>query len=302
MNYFLKNFSEWTRKNIKKGMTLEPSYFYWCNTLIEYAVNLFKWDGLPESIPPHEIEMACICHGYGTFVKLPNNKWIAPFENSRNGITDYYDIFTNIQFTTPLHFGNRTFGKNAVLVPNTSLKMPLLPKIQRYATILAHIDVSFVVELVNDRNSVLFEAMTGKQAGKAKAYQDRLYNGEFETLVNSGLEMLRVTDLNKRSNGELEKILVSREKVIQAFLEEIGIKKTNDKKERMITEEATADDELLTFVISDMWECRKKAAEEFNSLAGYAVSVYPNYKLISETIQKNEIKSQEESTEESETI
>lgn len=288
MNYFLNNFKEWKRKNIKKSMTLEPSYFYWCNTLIEYVVNLFKWDGLPETIPPHEIEMACICHGYGTFVKLPDNTWIAPFENSRNGITDYVDMFNNVQFTTPLHFGNRTFGKNAVLVPNTPLKMPLLPKIQRYSTILAHIDVSLIVELVNDRNSVLFEAITGKQAGQAKTYQDRLYHGEFETLINQGFQTIRTTDLNKRSNGELEKIIIARNKIFQAFLEEIGIKKTNEKKERMISDEATADDEMLAFNISDMFECRKKSAIEFNNLSGFSVSVNPNYQLISDLMPESD--------------
>lgn len=276
MNYFLNNFPEWRKKNIRKSMTLEPSYFYWCNTLLEYTIHLFTWNGLPETIPSHEIEMACICNGYGSIVRLSNDTWVAPFENNRVGITDYYDMFTSVNFTTPLHYGKRTIGKDAILIANTSLKMPLLPKIQRYATLLAHTDVSICCELVNDRETKLFQAINGKSADKCNLYQSRLYNGEFETIVNSGLETITVTELNKRSQGEIEKLLVVRSKLLQAFFEEIGLKKSSEKKERMITDETIANDDLLKYSINDMFISRQKAADEMRALCGWDVNVKCN--------------------------
>lgn len=282
MNYFLSNFSEWKRKNIKQGMTLEPSYFYWCNTLLEYAINIFEWSGLPDTIPQHEIEMGLYSHGYTTIVRLSNGKFISPYENSRSGITDYYDIFTKVNFTTPLHYGTRTIGKDAVLICNNSLKMSLLPKIQRYATLLAHTDVSITCELVNDRESKLFEAINGKMADKCNYYQNRLYNGEFETIVNLGLEGIKVTELNKRSNNEVERLIVVRNKLIQSYLEEIGIKKTSEKKERMISDEASGDSEMLKYNIKDMLDCRKKSAEEMNQLWGWNVSIKSNINMAQE--------------------
>lgn len=268
MNYFLKNFKLWTKKNIKKSMTLEPSYFYWCNTLTEYAIRLFTWHGLPKNLPQHEIEISLLTHGFASIVltEKTKNKWISPFNISREGITDYYDIFTHINYATPLHFGKAKIGESAIIISNNSLKMPLLPKIQRYAALLAHAEVSMVSELVNDRNSVLYEAINGKQADKVNLYQTRLYNGEFDTLVNSGYATIKTTDLNKRSNGECEKIWIVRNKILQAFLEEIGIKKASEKKERMITDETNGNDEMLRLNLSDMLECRQKAASEFMEL------------------------------------
>lgn len=276
MNYFLKNFRLWRKKNIKKGMTLEPSYFYWCNTLMEYCIRLFTWDGLPESIPQHEIELSAFSHGYATVVQIGADRWIAPFDVSREGITDYYDIFTHVTYATPLHTGRCKIGENAIIIPNNNLKMPLLPKIQRYATLLAHCDISICCEMVNDRQSVLYEAISGKQADKVKLYQDRLYEGEFETIVNAGLDSIKVTDLQKRSSGEIEKLIVSRTKIMQAFFEEIGIRKSQDKKERMITDEATGNDEMLKLNITAMLEARQKASKEMSVLMGREITVRCN--------------------------
>jgi hypothetical protein len=277
MNYFLNNFSEWKRKNIKKSFTLEPRYFYWCNTLLEYAIRLFTWSGLPESIPQHEIEFATLTHGYGVFVKKANGEWIAPFNYARNGITDYYDIFTHVNFSTPLSAnGNREIGKTAIIVPNNSLKMSLMPKIQSYATILAHVDISLICELVNDRQSVLNESINNSQADKANTYLDRLYNGEISTIINTGFDVLKFTDLNKRSQGEVEKLIVIRNKVLQAYLEEIGIRKQQEKKERMISDEATGNIEMLKLNISDMLECRQKSAQQFSEILGKEITVTCN--------------------------
>lgn len=280
--YFLSNFSEWTKKNIKKSMLLEPSYFYWCNNLLEYAIRLFTWEGLPESIPQHELEFAVLNRGYGVVVLSNKGEWLAPFDYSCEGITNYYDMFTHVNFTTPLTFGRREFGKNSVLVPNNSLKMPLSFKIQRYATMLAHIDVSIINELVNDRNSALIEAINGSQAEQGNIYLNRLYNGDVSTVINKGFEMLKFSDINRRTQSEVEKLIVVRNKTLQAYLEEIGIKKQTEKKERMITDESISNNEMLKLNISDMLECRQKSAEEMSELMKRKISVKSNIDYLSE--------------------
>lgn len=276
MNYFLNNFKIWKKKNIKRGMTVEPSYFYWCNTLLEYCIRLFTWHGLPDDLPQHEIELSAFTHGMAFVVKIGDDKYISPFNFGREGITDYYDIFTHINYSTPLHTGKAKIGEKAILIPNNALKMPLMPKIQRYATLLAHNDISISCELVNTRNSVLFEAISGKQAEKAKVYQDRLYNGEMETIVNAGLDSIKVTDLQKRSTGEIEKLLVARSKLLQAFFEEIGVKKSAEKKERMITDEAEGNEKMLTLNLTSMLESRQKAASELSKFMGLEITVTSN--------------------------
>lgn len=278
---FLENFKEWRIKNIKKGFTIEPSYFYWCNALLEYAIRLFTWGNLPESLPQHEIEFATLTHGYGVIVEN-KGEYIAPFNYSRNGVTNYYDMFTHVNFSTPISTGyNAEIGKNAIIVPNNSLKMPLTPKIQRYATLLAHTDISIICELVNNRQSSLIETINQSESDKANIYFNRLYNGDLSTIVNKGFEMLKINDMTKRSQSEVEKLIVIRNKLLQAYLEEIGIKKQTEKKERMITDESISNNEMLKLNISDMLECRQKAADEFNKISGLNVSVKCNIDYLS---------------------
>ena len=283
---FLENFKEWRIKNIKKGFTIEPSYFYWCNALLEYAIRLFTWENLPESLPQHEIEFSTLTHGYGVIVEN-KGEYIAPFNYSRNGVTNYYDMFTHVNFSTPISTGyNAKIGKNAIIVPNNSLKMPLTPKIQRYATLLAHTDISIVCELVNNRQSSLIETINQSESDKANIYFNRLYNGDLSTIVNKGFEMLKINDMSKRSQSEVEKLIVIRNKLLQAYLEEIGIKKQTEKKERMITDESISNNEMLKLNISDMLECRQKAADEFNKISGLNVTVKCNIDYL-ETVENS---------------
>lgn len=274
--YFLENFKDWKRKNIEKSFTIEPRYFYWCNTLLEYAIRLFEWHGLPESVPPHEIEFSTLSRGFGVVVKLSSGEWIAPFNYSREGITNYYDIFTHVNFSTPLTFGKREFGKTAVIVPNNRLKMSLMPKIQSYAIQLAHIDISIVCETVNDRQSVLFEAINNGEADKMNTYIKRLYKGEMSTIVNKGLDMIKTTDLNKRSNNEIAQLITARNELLTAYLEEIGVRKSPQKRERMISDEVGGNDELLMLNLSDMLECRQKSAEKMSELMNREITVTCN--------------------------
>ena len=135
----------------RREMEFNPSYRYWVNTLLEYPMRLFTYKNLPETIPAHVVDIMKYIRGYAAIVQLGSGDWICASETSLNGVTDYYDIFKKVTFSTPLHFGSRTIGKTAFIIRNTSLMQPLMPKIERYATLLSHAEISLVCELVNLR-------------------------------------------------------------------------------------------------------------------------------------------------------
>lgn len=276
---FIKNYLpelyNYTRKS-KFIMTFGPSYSYWVETLLEYPIRLFDIEGLPDSIPEHEPDLISYIGGYVPIVQLSDGSWIAAAESNLFGLTDYYDLFTSLNFTTPLHFGKRTIGKTAFVIRNNSLKNSLMPKIERYAAMLAHTDISLICELVNLRESDVMEVLAKNQKAGAEAYLADRYEGKIATLVNQGFSMIRHNFTAQKSQHENSHIWTLRSNILAAYLEEIGIKKTNDKREREVVSEVMADNPMLKLNIRDMHKCRQHDWDLFNERTGYNVKVLCN--------------------------
>ena len=278
---YLDEYGEHIYKWRKKQFTFNPSYRYWVNTLLEYPMRLFTYEGLPESIPAHVVDIMSYIRGYAGIVKLASGEWICASETSLNGVTDYYDIFKKITFSTPLHFGQRTIGSTGFVIRNTSLMQPLMPKIERYATLMAHTDISLICELVNLRETDVIEAITENAAKSADRQSEARYNGEIMTLVNEGFAMLRHNFVPQKSQNENIRLFDLRNDILGAYLEEIGIKKSQKKREREITPEVAADDPMLKLNISDMLEVKQKDWEKFNKATGHNVKVTCNIDYLS---------------------
>ena len=266
----------------KRSFTFNPSYRYWVNTLLEYPMRLFSYKNLPKTIPSHVVDIMSFIRGYTGIVLLGSGEWICASETSMNGVTDYYDIFKNITFATPLHFGQRTIGKTGFIIRNTSLMQPLMPKIERYASMLAHAEISLICELVNLRETDVIEAINENAAKSANKQAEDRYNGEVMTLVNEGFAMLRHNFVPQKSQNENMRIWDLRSNILGAYLEEIGIKKAQTKREREISQEVTADDPMLKLNISDMLEVRQEGWEKFNRATGHNVEVSCNIDYLSE--------------------
>ena len=73
-----------------------------------------------------------------------------------------------------------------------------------------------------------------------------------------------------------------RSNILAAYLEEIGIKKAQNKREREITQEVAADDPMLKLNISDMLEVRQEGWKLFNEKTGHNVEVTCNIDYLSE--------------------
>lgn len=276
LNMFLSEYWEKYSKLNRYDMTFYPSYRYWIDTLLEYPMRLFTLEGLPESIPEHEPEIISFIKGYVPIVQLGSSEWIAAPESGLYGLTDYYDIFTGVNFSTPLHFGARDIGKNAFIIRNTALKNPLMPKIKRYATLMSHAEISLICELVNLRESDVIETISDSQRAAVDQYMLDRYEGKTHALVNKGFAMIKHNFRDNKSQAENSRLWDLRERILASYLEEIGIRKPQEKRERQIVSEVEGDSPMLRLNISDMHYTRQKDWDKFNEKTGYNVRVKCN--------------------------
>lgn len=281
----IEKFFEQYKKVVKSRFTFQPCYRYWQRTLLEYATRLFSYENLPDSIPAHEIDMIAFMCGYCPIVKIVDDgraSWVAAYSSGMFGETDYLDMFKKVNFSTPLHFGERTIDKTAFIIPNNSLKTPLMFKIDHYAAQLAHVDISLIAELVNDREIDMMEAINSASAEAAQEIYNKRYNGIPSAIVNKGFSQFRHNFIAARSQDQSAKLWDLRNNILSGYLEEIGIKKAADKKERQIVSEVAADDKMLNLNLTDMLECRQKAFDKFNTMTGNNVVVSCNIDYLSD--------------------
>ena len=160
--------------------------------------------------------------------------------------------------------------------------LPLMIKIEHYAAQLAHVDISIIAELVNDREIDYMEAINNGAAEAANEIYKMRYEGISRAILNKGFTQFRHNFVSGRSQNENSTLWELRNNILSGFLEEIGIKKSFDKRERQITSEISSDDKMLNLNISDMLECRQKAMKELSELTGTTITVSCNIDYMKE--------------------
>lgn len=269
----------WFEKNPIKTYTggkpkFSNSFNYWRRFYIEKCKMLFTIDGLP--FKQKEVDIPLILFGRCgvNYSKRADALIAAPI--NLHGITSYVDEFTHYDWNTPLDNGTCKIGVDGVLVENDSLRNPLIALCDRYAMLSAHTDITFINSLVNGRSSKTIVAGDNKAQEEARKYQNKLYNGNNDVIVDRAFLGLEFHDNDTTSLGYLKPLYDTRQAILYSFYEDLGIKKNQQKRERLVTDEVNADDQLLKLNVKDMLESRQRACDEINKLFGLKLTVKCN--------------------------
>lgn len=249
---------------------LKPTYNsffkFWQNNLFTYVEKLFTWKC--GNVPQKEIETRLILFGMVGIVKKEG--LVFPVKaDGLNGQTIYVDEFKHFNWTTPIAWqGVGNIGEDAVLINNTALRNPTLFLINHYAQLLAQNEITLQNTMINARRGKTLEAMSDKMAQEARRYENKIYNGEPDVIVDPSFAGINILDTDTKGMEYIKDIWEVRTELLYAFFEDLGIKTANKKRERMITDEATASDKLLKLNLKDMLDERKKGAAAVNNMFG----------------------------------
>lgn len=263
-------------KNIKTYKNGKPqfanSFKYWRNKLFEQVNKLFTWGNLP--FPQKEIETRL--HLYGIVAIIEEDNKLIAVKPNLNGITNYVDEFTDINFATPLISGERVIDENCIIIDNNTLRNATINSIDRYAMMLSHTEISLITALVNGRATKTYVATNNKVAENIRDYQNKLYNGQNDVIVDSSFIGLEIKDNDNSSLNNVKTLYDIRQNLLYSFFEDMGIKKNQQKKERLVTDEVNADNTLLKLNIKDMYDSRKIACDKINKMFNTFITVKCN--------------------------
>nr|DAP68123.1 MAG TPA: upper collar protein [Caudoviricetes sp.] len=283
-NYTSKIAEKLLLKETELELQLPQSVNYWIEMLFEKIVRIFEWKGLP--FPQREIEMRLITTGFCGFVKDDLLDYMVAY-GGMSGHTQYFDVFKDFTYSAPLaKGGTKKINKECVIINNTALRNPMNVFIKRYAILLAHCDVTLVMSLVNLRTKNIIATDDQGTADSYKEMFKKFYKGEFSALIDKGLlgssEGLNNVALPTSGNIGVMECIDAKNEIMRMFYNDIGVRYTRDKKERMIESEVENDQQLLLFNINDMLRQRENACKKINELFDLNVSVKlaPEFNII----------------------
>ena len=261
-----------SKKTEKDILKLDYSFKYWSDMLFEKCMRIFSWTGLP--FPQKEIENRLLIDGFCGFLKDSKAGFMVA-TGGMYGVTQYYDEFTMFTWSAPAVANTKscTIGKDCIIINNNQLRNPILPMVLRYASLLAHADISLKCALINTRETNTYASNDENTAENIVKYYERLYNGDSASILDESLIESVKNISNRENTTAIKDCLNARTDLLSNFFKEIGVKSANDKKERMIESEVDSNNQLLLFNISDMLAERKRACDEINKLFGTSINV-----------------------------
>lgn len=296
---------ESTTKRIKKLLDnmydvadVANGFNYWFNKLLGYCMGMFEYDGLPDSLPARQIEINLLLTGHCTIFK--DDGELVTCGTTLYDYDKYYDPTRGV-FAQPKLKSKTLYlqgeSKNAVVIYNSDLQnnvlyFPtdggLLTFISRYARRLADIESTENIYSVNMRLSAFPVGGDDSIIASIKKFFSQLALGRREVIAdNAIIQQFRTVDVVKGATSDkLNDIIQARDKVLEQFFRDIGVKFFADNKRAQMTdEEVESNDQMLIISPDEMLRKRKEGVEKVNAFFGTNISVKLNDKFNREVMQ-----------------
>lgn len=258
-------------------------YWYW--KLFNILQDMFVYEGLPLSLPAREIEIQLLLTGH--CVVFSDNEDIVTTNTNIFGFDRYY-YPVKATFANPkMRSKTLTIGEDCEIIYNNSLynNVSYVPTdgsldtfICRYSRQLADIESTINIYMVNTRATSYPVASNDNVANSLKRFFSRLKNGENSIVSDDAIiqQFRNVDILGRNIKDGINDLLIARDKILEQFFREIGVKMYNPKKAQVNNEEVEANDQLLLISHDDMLEQRSKGVERVNALFGTNIRVRLN--------------------------
>ena len=198
--------------------------------------------------------------------KLDNNK----LDNMNNSIE-----LKNQKTKLIINSYNNSLYNNVSYIPTDG---GLDSFVCRFARQLADIESTINIYMVNTRASSYPVASNDSVKNSLTRFFSRLKNGENAIVSDDAIiQQFRNVDIIGRNLKDgINDLLIARDKILEQFYREIGVKMYQAKKAQVNNEEIEANNQLLLLNHDDMEMCRKDGFVGVDNLFGTSINVKLN--------------------------
>lgn len=263
----------------KECFTFQYLYDCWMNHLVERAMRLLVIES--GDVPSKEAAFCLLLNGSGAVTEISKvvpSTSITEKYKGKLGIFNgqycgtpsiYYDIYEDYSVHSPIGSKVLRVDRDCVVIENNSCRTSIYPLVHRYASLIAHTEVSMVNTLVNGRDSGGIPiASTDTQRQSIINYRNSLFNGKVTSILDPAFSGVQFVGVGKNTTLSVGELMELRTNLLASYYADLGVKTAKEKRGNMIKEEVNANDSMLLLNISDMLYSWKKGFEAVNKKYG----------------------------------
>ena len=252
------------------------TYFDYVERFKKICLSMFEWVNLPESCNARYLEECLYYKGQAAILK-DELYGIINTQCASNGYLNIYGLPTSLncysyQYNSirNLYTGlDGTEDKDCVLVMNNWQRVPTASTIELFCQRLAECDMVCTVNIKSQRTPVLIAVDENQRLMMENLYSQYDGNRPFifgdKNQVGDGV----VKAINTGAPFVADKIMDYKKQIWNEALQFLGINTLQtEKKERLITDEASSNNELINLNLQSMLVPRQEACKQFNKLFG----------------------------------
>lgn len=272
-----------SRKNtLRNNYKFTDTLYINNETFIDYlerfkkiALSMFEWVNLPRSMNARYIELSLYYNGQACLLKDENVGFINTRCCSNGNINIYglptslncysYGYQTNRKLYSGLNPHNNNEFDEAILIMNNWERIPTAPTLELFALRLYEAERTADVNIKAQKTPVLVVVDETQRVFMENLYNQ--YNGNqpfiFGDKKQLNAESLRVLDT--KAPFITDKLIDYKKEIWNEALTFLGINNIMlEKKERLVTDEANSNNELINLNLQSYLAPRQQACKEFN--------------------------------------
>ena len=271
-------------KFIDSALTNDDTYFDYLRRMKMVALSMFEWK-LPKGMDSRYLEKTLYYKGWATLIETPEFGFINT-QCSSNGYLNIYELPSSLRCITynGLHWYKKLYtrlGENdeviqkqredeCVLVMNDWEGMPTAFTIEQFAYRMYLAQRTADVNMSAQRTPVMIVCDDKQRLTMENLYSQ--YDGNQPFIFgnkNAGINADTLKALKTDAPYICDKVTDYKKEIWNEFLQFLGVNSISiEKKERLITDEANQNNEVINLYLQSRLAPRQKACEQFNELFG----------------------------------
>lgn len=259
-------------RNINSDRLNRNTFNDYFNRLFELAINMFKWENLPDTVDERFLELALCEKGYCLYFNddIMGNLALTCMIG---GELDVYRIPTRrIAFAANGYQAERT-NKDSVLIFNNYLHTPTMQTISLYAERLTAIERAIDVNVNAQKTPIAI--LTDEKQKKTVEEIYRKYEGNAPVIIGAkNLDLDSVKAITTGAPYVADKLNILKRQIWNEALTFFGIENANtEKRERLVSDEITSNLGGVQAQRYVMLNAREQATDKINRMFGTNISV-----------------------------
>lgn len=243
--------------------------------MLNRTQSMFKWEGLPDTVPERMVELYLQINGFVGFTQIGDDLYA--MRGGLGGKPDAYYMPTVFTVANPaLDISrNLVIGEECVIIPNDACYLGLMPMFNRYASGLAENDLSINIASIMSRIIDLISATDDRTKESALQYLKDIRAGKLGVIASSEFfEGIKTHDFGTHSKSVVTDLIELQQYYKASWFNELGLNANyNMKREALSTAESQLNDDALLPLVDNMLYCRQLGADAVNELYGTNITV-----------------------------